>query len=155
MNDPRPVPFTDGQRAIESAEVVRQNIATVLTQQPDLVSYDPTTDEGEMIGAAVALDPGSPSVVKDGWEGTVVQWGIAPWEAPDPVSKELSTVPSLLLIGESGQRLRVTGWPAIKSFAAIVRHFGKERCQLGVKIRVQKRPSSIPGRSYWSITPAI
>jgi hypothetical protein len=144
-----------GPRQIESADLVRANLATVLSQLPDLVSYDPTTDEGEMVSLKCAVDPGCPATEKNNWTGTVVHWGIAPWEGADPKTGELSTVPSILLVADDGRSCRPTGWPAIKAFAAILRHMGKERCQLGVQVRVVRRASSIPGRSYWSIIPDI
>lgn len=147
-----PVPRGKGE-VILPAEVVRQNLATVLSQRPDLMSYDPTTDEGEMIGLRIAVEPGVPAQQRDGWRGTVVHWGISAQEIADEKTGELVTLPSLLLIPEGGEPVRLYGWPAIKSWAAIVKALGSDRCQLGVKVRVKRQPSSTAGRSYWTVLP--
>lgn len=135
------------------AEVVRENIATVLRQQPDLVSYDPTTDEGEMLSYRLAVDPGVPAQLRDGWRGTVVHWGISAQEVPDREKGTSDTVPSLALLTEEGQLCRLFGWPAISSWAQLLKAIGKERCQLGIKVRIKRQPSNTAGRSYWIVLP--
>ena len=147
-----PVPRGKGE-VILPAEVVRQNIATVLSQRPDLMSYDPTTDEGEMIGLRIAVEPGVPAQQRDGWRWTVVHWGISAQEIADEKTGEVVTLPSLLLIAEGGEPCRLYGWPAIKSWALILKALGLDRCQLGVKVRVKRQPSSTAGRSYWTVLP--
>lgn len=148
-----PVPIGPSGGAIEPAELVKQNITTVVSQFPDIISYDPTTDRGEMLSVTVAVDPGIPALQRDGWRGTITEWGIAPWEVKGNKEGEIVTVPSLVLIGSEGDVIRLTGWPAIRSWSQIVKVMGKERCQLGVSVVVKRRPSGTAGRSYWIVVP--
>lgn len=135
------------------AEVVRDNVATVLRQHPGLVSYDPTTDEGEIVGLRCAVDPGVPAAQRDGWRGTVCHWGLSAQEVTDQKTGEVHVLPSLLLIPEEGEACRLYGWSAAKTWAKIVETLGVERCQLGVKIRVKRHPSGTAGKSYWVVLP--
>lgn len=135
------------------AEVVRDNVRTALQQQPNLISYDPTTEEGELVSLRCAVDPGIPAQQRDGWRGTVVQWGISAYDVNDEQRGEIVTLPSLALISSERELIRLTGWPAIKSFGQIVRHLGIERCRRGVPIVVKRRASGTAGRSYWIVLP--
>jgi hypothetical protein len=148
-----PVPKSNGPAVRLPAEVVRENIRTVLQQQPDLVSYDPSTDDGELLSLRCAVDPGVPATARDGWRNTVVHWGVAAYEVADEKTAEVLLLPSLALIAEDGDLVRLTGWPAIKSWSRIVQALGRERCQLGVKIKVVRRASGTAGRSYWLVLP--
>lgn len=148
-----PIPKTGEQQIALPAEVVRENIQTVLRQMPDLVSYDPTTDHGELLSIKMAVDPGIPAQQRDGWSGTVVEWGISSYDVTDPGTGEMVTLPSLALLTDRGELVRLTGWPAIRSWAAIVRAAGRERCQLGMAVVVKRRPSGTAGRSYWVVVP--
>lgn len=147
------VPGSAGQKALLPAEVVRENVQTVLRQLPDLVSYDPTTDRGEALAARLALDPGIPAQQRDGWSGTIVEWGVSAREARADKEGELTTLPALSLLSSNGEVIVLYGWPAIRSWAGIVGHFGKERCQIGVSVVVKRRPSGTAGRSYWVVVP--
>jgi hypothetical protein len=147
------VPVTPQGGAIMPAELVRQNIATVLAQCPDLISYDPTTDEGEMLSLRCAVDPGVEQQKRDGYRGTVVNWGVSAYECKGDRDGEIVTVPSIALVMESGDIVRLTGWPGIKAWAALVRAAGKERCQLGMRVVIKRRASSTAGRSYWTVLP--
>lgn len=149
------IPRGGYQQVALPGEVVRSNIETVLRQIPDMVSYDPTTDRGEMLSLKLAVDPGIPAQQKDGWSGTVVEWGITASEITDQQSGEVVTLPSLALMDDKGYVVRLYGWPAIKSWASIIGHMGKERCQLGVAVVVKRRPSGVPGRSYWVVIPDV
>lgn len=148
-----PVVPRPAQQTMLPAEVVRDNVSTVLRQRPDLISYDPTTDEGEMIGLICQVAPGVPATQRDGWRGTVCHWGLSAQEVTDKDTGEVSVLPSIYLHPEDGEGVRLYGWPAVKAWAAIVKALGVERCQLGVKVRVKRQPSGTAGRSYWVVLP--
>lgn len=148
-----PVPKTGEQSVALPAEVVRENVQTVLRNMPDLVSVDPTTDRGELLALKLAVDPGIPAQQRDGWSGCVVEWSINAREAKGDREGEIVTLPSLALLSDKGEVVVLYGWPAIRSWAAILQNAGKERCQLGMPVVVKRRPSGTAGRSYWTVVP--
>lgn len=150
-----PVPRgANGGQVVLPAEVIRENVRSVIAKMPDLVSYDPTDSASEALMLRCAVDPGIQGQKRDGWTATVCQWSVQAYDVNDEKTGEIVTLPSLCLISETGEMCRLTGWPAIKSWANLLRAAGAERCSLGIKIVVKRRPSGTAGRSYWLVLPA-
>lgn len=135
------------QRAVEP---VRDDMR-IASLGEGALSYDPATPEGEMLNLRVLTDPGVPAVQRDGWTGTVVNWGVGIWRVTDEATGDEIELPSLLLIPAHGQAVRLSGWPAISAWAMIVRAAGVERIRRGLRVRVSRRSSGATGRSYWSV----
>lgn len=150
-----PVPREgNGGQVVLPAEVIRENIRSVISKMPDLISFDPSDSAAEGLMLRCAVDPGIEAQKRDGWTATVNQWSVQAYDVEDEKSGEVVTLPSLCLIAEDGTLCRLTGWPAIKSWANLLRAAGAERCSLGVRIVVRRRPSGTAGRSYWLVLPA-
>lgn len=143
-----------GGEVVLPAEVVRENVRSVISKMPDLISFDPTDEANESLMLRCAVDPGVERGKVNGWVGTVVQWHVGTQEVPDEKTGEVATLPSLCLISDSGELVRTYGWPAIRAWARLLQAAGAERCALGITVRVSKRPSSTAGRSYWIVLPA-
>lgn len=146
------VPRTD-QRAIVPAEMVRENIRTAISQMPELVSFDVTDDENEMLSLRCAVDPGIPAAQREGWGGNVVKWWVGTYDVTDEKTGEIVTLPSLVLITDNGELARFSGWPAIKAWANLLRAASAERCIMGIKVRVSRRKSGTSPGSYWIVLP--
>lgn len=136
-----------------SEDMVRSNIQTAISQLPELISFDITDPEKEMLALRCAVDPGVPATQRDGWRGTVVQWWVGPYQVPDEETGEMITLPCLVLIPAEGELVRLTGWPAINHWAQILRAATAERCLRGIKVRVARRASSTTKGSYWCVLP--
>lgn len=148
-----PVVVDNGTGLPVPLDHVRQSVNVALLQHPCLVSYDPTTAEGEVRSLQVEIDPGVPAQMRDGWIGRVIEWGVSVGESADQKTGEVSRYPTLLLIADNGEACRLAGWPIISVWARVVERLGVERVRRGLLIRIKRQPSQTPGRSYWSITP--
>lgn len=137
--------------AVVPAEITRDNCRAALAKMPDLISYDPTDEESELLTIRCATEMGIPSQQRDGWRACVAQWWVGPYETEDEETGEVVTLPTLVLISRDGELARYAGWPAIKSWARIVRAAGAERCRQGINVVVRRRPSGTAGRSYWQV----
>lgn len=146
------VPAKAGQ-IVSQIEIVRANIAQVLAQNPQLCSFDLMAEENESLKLRSVLDPGILATERDGWSGFVNNWNICPYDVTNQQTGEVDTVPSLALFTPDGQLVRLTGWPAIKSWLRLVDAATPERCSLGIRVRVVRRPSGTAGRSYWQVLP--
>lgn len=140
-----------GDGAVVPVEITRENCRAALAKMPDLISYDPTDADTEMLTVRCATEMGISSQQRDGWRGRVVTWWMGPYETEDEETGEVVTLPTLVLITTDGVLARYAGWPAIKSWAKIVRAAGAERCRQGIDVVVKRRPSGTAGRSYWQV----
>jgi hypothetical protein len=148
MSELVPVPRST---AILPAEIVRENCRAAIAKMPDLISYDPTDEENDTLIIRCATEMGVAAQVRDGWKGNVVTWWVGPYETEDEKTGEIVLLPTLVLITAAGELARYAGWPAIKSWAKIVRAAGAERCRRGIEVVVKRRPSGTAGRSYWQV----
>ena len=137
--------------AVVPAEIVRENCRAALAKMPDLISYDPTEVDNEILTVRCATEMGIPSQQRDGWRAKIVAWWVGPYECEDEETGEVELVPSLALITSDGVLARYYNWPVIKSWAKIVRAAGAERCRQGIDVVVKRRPSGTSGRSYWQV----
>src|SRR5215469_892606 len=92
------VPRTVDQQVILPEELVRQNITMIVAREPNAISYDPTTDEGEMVSLRCAVEQGIPAAARDGYRGTVIHWGVAPFGYPNQKTGEIEWAKTLALI---------------------------------------------------------
>lgn len=141
------------QRVMLPTEVTREQVKSVIAKMPDLVSYDPADEASEALHLRCMVDPGVPAQKREGWRGTVCQWSVSAQEVADEHTGEVSVLPSLALISDNDEMCRLYGWPAIKSWVRLLQAAGAERCSLGIRVRVVRRPSGTAGRSYWLILP--
>jgi hypothetical protein len=130
---------------------VRVNVMAVVKRNPGALSYDPTEQDNDLLHCRCLTDPGIPAQLRDGWRGAIVHWAVVPYDYPDEETGELVTYPTLALISAAGELIRLANWPAINSWAAIVRAVGPDRCRAGLPVIVRRRPSGTVGRSYWSV----
>lgn len=137
--------------AVVPADITRENCRAALAKMPDLISYDPTEEENEMLTVRCATEMGIAAQNRDGWKATVTAWWVGPYEMEDEETGEVVTLPTLVLLASSGELARFSGWPAIKSWAKIVRAAGAERCRKGIGVVVKRRSSGTAGRSYWQV----
>lgn len=144
------VPHRPGN-AVVPADIVRENCLAALARMPDLISFDPAEVENEMLAVRCATEMGIEAQKRDGWCGRVVKWWMGPYEIEDQQTGEIVVLPTLVLITWDGVLARFGGWPAIKSWAKIVRAAGAARCRQGIDVVVKRRASGTAGRSYWQV----
>ena len=145
---------TAEQRVIVPAEIVREQVRSVIAKQPDLISFDVSDEKNESLALRCAVDPGIAAGRRDGWTATVTNWHLSCQEIADEKTGEVSMLPSLALVSDSDELCRLYGWPAVKSWSRLITAAGVERCALGIRIRVSRRASGTAGRSYWIVLPA-
>lgn len=129
----------------------REVLGELVERAPDALSYDPTAPEHELTHMRCLTDPGIQAALKDGWRGTVCAWAVVPWDLVDERSGECLTLPSLALIDTEGRLVRLTGWPSVNCWAAIIRACGADRARRGIPVVIRRRQSGTAGRSYWNV----
>lgn len=129
------------------------NVRAVVARHPDAISFDPADEANELLSLRCQTDPGIAAQQRDGWRGLVTGWYVGTWEIADETSGEVVTLPSLCLLTPRGELVRLCGWPAITSWANLVRAAGADRCRAGIPVVVKRRPSGTAGRSYWIVLP--
>lgn len=143
-----PVPVREG---VPEPEEVRQAIQRIHAENHGAISYDVADEANELLHLRVQTDPGIAAQQRDGWRGVVREWAVTPWDITDETTGEVVTLPSLVLISDKGELVRLTGWPSVSSWAGIVRAAGVEKLRAGVPVVVKRRPSGTAGRSYWMV----
>lgn len=134
-------------------DMVRENVRTAISQLPGLVSFDVTDEANELLMLRCQTEQGIPAAMRDGWRGNVVQWWTGTAQVPDEDTGELVTLPCLVLIDDTSSLCRIYGWPAINSWARLLRAASVERCLKGIKVRVKRVPTATTGRSCWNVLP--
>lgn len=118
------------------------------------VSWHDNNPHAESLALRCALDPGCPPQARDGWRGRVAHWGVGYWAcAGEGKDGNKVAVISLLLIDVAGHSCRLTGWPAINSWAALLSALSPARAGEPVPVLVTRHASGTPGRSYWQVQP--
>lgn len=132
-------------------EETRALVERMTEQQNGALSYDPREEENALLHLRVQTDPGIAAQQRDGWRGVVREWAVTTWDVEDAHTGEVITLPSLVLISESGELVRLTGWPVVSSWSQVVRAAGVAKLRGGVPVIVKRRPSGTAGRSYWIV----
>jgi hypothetical protein len=132
-------------------EETREVVETHTANHEGALSYDANAEENALLHLRCLTDPGVSAQQRDGWRGIVKQWACVPYDYEDGQTGEIVTLPCLVLISAKNELVRLSNWPAINSWAAIVRAAGVERCRAGIPVVVRRRQSSTAGRSYWSV----
>jgi hypothetical protein len=130
---------------------VATSVAELVARTPGALSYDPADPANELLHVEMMTDPGCPSQLREGWSGIVSQWAVGTYDMPNEQTAELETLPSIYLKCSDGRSCRLFGWPAISSWALLMRTAGMERMAKGLPVVVRKRLSGTAGRSYWVI----
>lgn len=130
---------------------VRESVGELVERSPGALSYDPADPDAFLLHIRCQTDPGIPAQLRDGWKGVVRHWACVPYDVTDERTGENVTLPSLVLIDTNDVLIRLTNWPAISSWAAIVRSAGADKCRAGIPVIVRRRQSGTAGRSYWSV----
>jgi hypothetical protein len=133
--------------------VVEENVANIISRHPDAISFDPSDEANEMLSLRCQTDPGIASQLKDGWRGIVNTWYVGTWQVPDEGTGEVMTLPSLVLLTTRNELVRLTGWPAINSWATLLRAAKADRIRQGLPVIIKRRPSGTAGHSYWLVLP--
>lgn len=134
-------------------DIVEVNVRELVSAHPDAISFDVADPANEMLALRCACDPGVASQVKDGLRATVKAWYVGTWTVTEQDSGRLLTLPSLVLITEREDLIRLTGWPCISSWATLLRAAGADRIRAGLPVVIRRRQSGTAGRSYWVILP--
>ncbi len=134
-------------------DAVRENIRTAIAQLPGLISFDVTDEANELLMLRCMTEQGIPAAMRDGWRANVVSWWCGTSQVPEEDTGELVTLPCLVLISDGGSLCRLYGWPAINSWARLLRAASVERCLKGILVRVKRVPTATAGRACWNVLP--
>ena len=135
-----------------SVDPVVAHVAEIAERVPALRHVRGEGRERDLRMARLVLDPGIDAGKRDGWAGLVTEWYITAEEFEKPEGGEVETAPVLVLGAESGEIVRLSGWPVVRAWARLIAVMGGEAMLAGVPIRVRRRASQTVGRSYWCVS---
>lgn len=145
--EPKPTQEVVGRGDMEIADL--NNRIRDLISAPDLTT---ALDLERLTYARLLTDPGVSESERDGWRGNVIGWAAFADRREDEETGEVSTIPILSLLASNGDVIRLSGWPAITSWAGVVKALGEERCRAGVPACIRRRKSGTVGRAYWVVS---
>lgn len=145
-------PAPPAVQPLATVDPVSAHVADIAARVPAMRYVRGEGRQRELRLARLVLDPGVDAGKRDGWSGLVTEWYLTAEEYERPEGGEVEIAPVIVLSSDTGEIVRLSGWPVVRAWARLIAVMGGEAMLAGVPIRVRRRASQTVGRSYWTIS---